>query len=136
MRKVWIVRSAILLGLTLAATLLVSDRQRAEARPLYLLKAFQPAYPELKDQVKEMKVKCDICHYGKEKKDRNNYGAALHEAMGKDQKDVKDVEKLKEALKKAEEKASAVEGKTFGQLIHDGKLPATGFTPPAAAAGK
>jgi hypothetical protein len=119
----------------LAAVLLVSGWQKAEARPLYLLKAFQPNYPELKEPIKELKVKCDICHYGKEKKDRNNYGAALHEALGKDQKDIKDVEKLKAGLKKAEEMPSAVEGKTFGQLIHEGKLPNMGFTPPAGAAG-
>jgi hypothetical protein len=34
-----------------------------------------------------------------------------------------EVDKIKEALKKTEKGKSSVEGKTFGDLINDGKLP-------------
>lgn len=68
-------------------------------------------------------TKCGICHEGQDKKKRNNYGECLTKALG--EKGVKDEAKIKEALKKAEEGKSAVEGKTFGDLLKDGKLPAS-----------
>jgi hypothetical protein len=36
---------------------------------------------------------------------------------------VRDEEKIRAAIKQIESKPSDVEGKTFGDLIHDGKLP-------------
>lgn len=132
MRRVWIVRSAIVFGLALAATLLVSGRNHAQARPQYLIKAFRPSYPQLEAETK--KVKCNICHFGKKKTNRNNYGSTLHEALGEGAKNIKDADKVKAALKVIEEKESAVDGKTFGQLIEEGKLPATGFEPEENAA--
>jgi hypothetical protein len=132
MRQRWIVRTGLFLGLSLAAGFFISGQQRAEARPLYFMKAFRPAYPKLDAEIK--KAQCTVCHYGMNKKDRNNYGTALHEALGKNEKEIKDLEKVTQALKKIEEKPSAVSGKTFGQLIQEGKLPATGFAPKVAGA--
>ena len=68
-------------------------------------------------------AKCNVCHVGKSKKDRNAYGEALAERLDKET-DKKDVEKIRKALEEVAGLPSKVEGKTFGDLIKDGKLPA------------
>ena len=109
MRKIWTWVAVV------AALAITAD---AQARPEYQNKGFIPMYPALKAEIET--VKCGVCH-GSEKKIRNDYGKAVGEALGA--KLVKDEEKIKEALKKAEAGKSSVEGKTFGDLIKDGKLP-------------
>jgi hypothetical protein len=106
-------------GLALAGLVLASAARTAEARPDYLNKGFIPTYEKVKAEAE--KVKCNVCHYGDSKKNRNDYGKAVGEALGA--ANIKDVDKVKEALKKAEKGKSSVEGKTFGDLINDGKLP-------------
>lgn len=88
-----------------------------DARPEYNTQ-FWEMYPSLKD-LKDS-TKCEACH-GKDKKVRNDYGKAVGTAL--DAKQVKDAEKIKAALKKAEGEKSSTDGKTFGDLIKDGKLP-------------
>jgi hypothetical protein len=98
------------------AGILVSQ---AQARPTYC-KLFIGTYenvPEAKD------AKCAICHPGKEKKERNIYGIALTKFLG--QENVKEETKVKEAFQKAEAEKSAVNDKTFGDLLKAGKLPAS-----------
>jgi hypothetical protein len=73
------------------------------------------AYAELVE-----KTQCNVCHMGKSKKMRNDYGKALNKYIKKE--DQKDKEKIKEALDKAAEEKSA-DGMTFGELIKDHKLP-------------
>ena len=118
-------------GLFVAGALVLGSSKSAEARPLYL-KGFVTEYPKLEQQVIKV-TKCDVCHYGKLKKDRNNYGSAIADVMG-DEKNLKDLKKIQEAIKKAAEKKSAVEEKTFGDLIKAEKLPGTGWEPPKDAA--
>ncbi|MFM7846545.1 MAG: hypothetical protein ACKOBW_14265 [Planctomycetota bacterium] len=91
----------------------------AWARPQYS-KNFIAHYTEVKAAAE---AKCGICHPGMDKKEKNNYGMAF--GKGLSEKNLKDDEKIKEALKKAEAEKSAVEGKTFGDLLKDGKLPAS-----------
>jgi len=92
---------------------------QAQARPNYY-KTFLAQY----ENVKEAKeAKCAICHPGKEKKERNVYGVALSKCLGV--ANVTDEAKIKESLKKVEGEKSAVAGKTFGDLLKDGKLPAS-----------
>jgi len=91
---------------------------QVSARPQYC-KEFIGHYKEVKEAAE---AKCGICHPGKEKKEKNNYGTCLSSLLGKNEKDEA---KIKEALKKAEGEKSAVEGKTFGDLLKDGKLPAS-----------
>lgn len=92
---------------------------QAQARPNYC-KSFIAQY----ENVKEAKdAKCAICHPGKEKKERNVYGVALSKCLGAEK--VTDEGKVVECLKKAETEKSQVAGKTFGDLLKDGKLPAT-----------
>lgn len=69
-------------------------------------------------------AKCYVCHQGKKKKNRNTYGEALHEYLGK--KDKKDVEKIVASLEKVAAESSDPsdpDAPTFGELIADGKLP-------------
>lgn len=93
---------------------------QADARSQYC-KAFIGHY----EAVKEAKeTKCNICHVpDKDKEERNNYGICLSKLLGAE--NVKDEAKIKEAFKAAEGQKSAVEGKTFGDLLKDGKLPAS-----------
>lgn len=106
----------------LLLTFVVLSTGQAEARPPFV-GVFKKTYPELAKN-KEIKVNCAVCHNTKEnkkKKHRNNYGVALAKAIGK--KNEKDKEKVAAALKKIEAEKSHVEGKTFGELIKEGKLP-------------
>lgn len=68
------------------------------------------------------KVKCNVCHMGKEKKERNAYGKALDELLDK-KEDAKNKEKIQEALEAVEEMKADEDGPTFGELIKEGKLP-------------
>lgn len=105
-------------GLALTGFAMGALSQEAQARPPYQ-KEFMGQYEKVKPEAE--KVKCLICHYGDSKKNRNDYGKAFGEALGGP--NVKDAEKIVAALKKAEEGKSATEGKTFGDLLNEGKLP-------------
>ena len=91
-----------------------------EARPNYK-KAFDTNYEKV---AKDNKTNCNVCHKEgtDDKKQRNNYGEALGKNIAKMEKDEA---KIKEAFTKTEKEKSAIEGKTFGDLLKDGKLPAS-----------
>ncbi|MCO6457260.1 MAG: hypothetical protein J5I93_18335 [Pirellulaceae bacterium] len=110
------------------------------ARPALALpvfdKFFKKHYVEgkgnaaLEESVKE--AKCNVCHYGTSKKNRNDYGMALSDLLDKDnyktarvneEPDVVDKE-LKEAFEKVE-KMKSTGGAVFGELIKAGKVPGT-----------
>lgn len=114
----------ILNVIMLAAWLLVASQQSAEARPQYktawdqtYLKEGTPIYQALAG-----KSNCNICHEGKDRKNRNEYGAAIGKNIGT--KDNKDNTAIAEALQKAAA-AKSSEGATFGELIEQGKLKPT-----------
>lgn len=82
-----------------------------------------PAEESLVAAVK--KAKCNVCHVGKKKTDRNAYGNALAELLDK-KADAKDQEKIKAALDKVAAMHSDPNdpnSPTFGELIQEGKLP-------------
>ena len=106
-------------GLALAGLVVMSATRPAEARPAYNTE-FPKTYPKLEEKHKT--VKCGTCHVGTEdKKTRNDYGKALGKALGAP--NVKEADKIKEAMKKIEKEKSSTEGKTFGDLIEAGQLP-------------
>jgi len=73
-------------------------------------------------------AKCNVCHAGKSKKERNVYGAQLAERL--DKEDKKNVEKIRKVLDEVAALSSDpanASAPTFGQLIEQGKLP--GGTP-------
>ena len=107
---------AVCLGLVVCMSV-----DSTQARPQYN-KEFQSAYPNVADAAKE--AGCGVCHpgpKGKDKKKRNAYGMAFEEGLG-DEKNVKG-DGIGKALEAAGKAKSSVEGKTFGDLIKDGKLP-------------
>lgn len=118
MRKVANVRLVAVLGAVVAAAMLFAGEDRAQARPKYL-GAFTKKYDKVAAQAK--KVKCGVCHFGKSKKNRNDYGKALMKNVKKNEKKV---DKINAALEKTESAKNA-KGETFGSLIKAGKLPGT-----------
>lgn len=66
-------------------------------------------------------TKCNVCHFGNDKKDRNDYGRAFGKALGKEQ--IRDADQIKAALHSAAKEKSSSAGKTFGELIQAGMLP-------------
>ena len=88
----------------------------ANARPAYK-SAFEKKYPKVKEN---NKITCGVCHPEKSKKVKNDYGTAMGKVVKKNEKDKG---KIAEALGKIESEKSATEGKTFGDLLKDGKLP-------------
>ena len=104
------------------AGLAIGFNTRVEARPNDQ-GAFEKQYTEVvKKEGKDGKLTCAVCHEGDDKKKRNNYGEALTKNVGKNEMDEA---KIKEALEKTEKEKSAVKDKTFGDLLKDGKLPAS-----------
>ena len=89
-----------------------------QARPPYLA-AFKAEYPALMEKADT--AKCNICHFGDKKSNKNDYGMAYGGKLGA--KNVKEEAKLKEALVAAAGEKSSTEGKTFGDLITAGELP-------------
>ena len=119
------------LGLSLVGLFLVGLlAQAAMARPDYKKQAdVKWEKSKIAEILKE--EKCNFCHYGKTKKNRNDLGKALMECgLTKEKYDElkEDKEKLgefaKEALGKVLAKKSS-KGKTFGELIEAGEDPST-----------
>ena len=102
------------IGLVLWAT-----SREAEARPQYFA-SFKEKYSGV--ELPTTSEKCNVCHVAKKaKKMRNVYGQAVAEAING--KDVKDKAQITKALETAAGKESQVKGKTFGQLLEEGKWP-------------
>lgn len=122
-------RSFVIVTLALACAFVFIGSKPVFARAQYKA-AFQAAYPDLVKKLGKAKVNCTVCHPSKsknKKKDRNNFGVAFAKAlMSKDvagKKNEKDKDKLKKALAAVAKEKSATKGKTFGDLIKDGKMP-------------
>ncbi len=106
-------------------------------QPAHAIKAFSDEFNAkyVKKDSKEKKdvefaklvaeTKCNVCHLGKSKKDRNPYGVELSKLLDKKaDKDNKD--KIKSVYEKVEKLPVNPKDKkspTFGDLIKAGKLP-------------
>lgn len=115
-------------SLLVAAALVLGVSASAFALPP-VMPEFIKTYPGLEEKVKELgdSNKCMVCH-GKSKKDKNEYGKAVGKFVTKAKvNELKDDEAARskyivEGLTKAaDEKSSG--GKTFGEIIKEGKLP-------------
>lgn len=104
-------------GALLSGLVLGLGSATVEARPNYYPE-FKAAYPSVTEA---NVVKCGVCHVGKPTaKTWNDYGTAFSKTLGKKKANK---EEAKAALKKVESQPSSVEGKTFGDLLKEGKLP-------------
>jgi ssDNA-binding Zn-finger/Zn-ribbon topoisomerase 1 len=101
------------LGLMVATVLLAPSAGTVEARPPYK-KAFEKKYPKVK------KVDCNVCHVGEDKKERNEYGKAMGEALGATK--VTDAKKIEKALGAAEKHKDA-DGNPYGDKLKKGEKP-------------
>jgi hypothetical protein len=83
------------------------------------------------------KANCNVCHVGKTKKVRNEYGKALDELLDK-KADMKDTKKIQDALDKVGAMKSDPKNDaspTFGELFSQGKLPNSEAAGDSASAG-
>lgn len=108
-----------LAGVAVAFVLACLLSGKAKARPGYM-KAFVKKYPTVAAAAK--KAKCGTCHFGKSKKNRNDYGKALGKHLGK--KNQKNPKLIDAALDKAAKEKKKGDT-TFGDVIKSGKLPGT-----------
>ena len=96
----------------------------------------EPGSPEETALAAAVKTaKCNICHVGVKKKDKNAYGVALDALLDR-KTDAKDKAKIQEALDKVAAMKSDpndAASPTFGELILQGKLPSGEDTAQAAA---
>jgi hypothetical protein len=125
MKKVFV---CVLLGLVVTGL----SMQRAAALPPFNV-AWKAKYVEGNGNGKFAEAaetaKCNVCHMGASKKDRNEYGKAVSKYLTKAKySQIKDDEAaakkyILDALQKAEAEKSAA-GKSYGELIKAGKLPA------------
>jgi len=101
----------------------------ALARPDYN-KQFQASFEKSPIGEAAKEKKCNVCHYGKTKKNRNDFGTALNKHLTADGytelKSDKEAlgAKIQEAFK-AVMKEKSKSGKVFGELIEAGQLPGT-----------
>jgi len=109
------------IGVFAGSVLLSAFSSSAVARPEYSLWFVSVYETEFADNSDARS--CRVCHNGRDWKRQNNYGDALAESL--EVKRVKDFEKFKTALVKTENKPSAISGMTFGDLIREGRLPAS-----------
>ena len=118
-------RLALLLGLGCVLAI-------GTARPALAIKQFQEEFvslyaPEGSPLAAEVeRVKCDVCHVGKDKKERNVYGQALDERLDKkaDKNDKEKIRKMLEEVAALPSDPAKPDSPTFGDLIKAGKLPA------------
>jgi hypothetical protein len=111
------------LVLALAGIVCLMSARQAEARPQYL-RVWLKTYPDLAQKSDVKSLKCNVCHLGAKKTNRNDYGKAIVKALdGK--KNVKDEEKFTDVLKTAAKEKNA-DGKTYGEVLEAGELPSKG----------
>jgi len=112
------------LALVLAGIVCLTPARQAEARPQYL-RIWKQTYPTVAEKNKvDATVKCNVCHVGAKKQNRNDYGKAIVKALdGK--KNVTNKDKVVDALKEAAKEKNA-DGKTFGDLLDANELPSKG----------
>ena len=73
-------------------------------------------------------AKCNVCHKGVNKKEHNEYGLALKKHINKKKYEelkahpAATVKYIQDGLDATEKETNAA-GKTFGELINEGKLP-------------
>lgn len=118
--------------LILLVGLYVSTISRPAAAVLQFYKVWETEYltnhpdQEYAKLVKKPANRCFVCHVGKKRTHRNEYGAQMEEALDW-KKDAKDKEKILAAIKAAGEQhvdPNDESSETFAQRIEASKFPA------------
>ncbi|HXY36721.1 MAG TPA: hypothetical protein VEI07_20970 [Planctomycetaceae bacterium] len=116
-------KAAAGLVLVLAGLVCLTSPRQAQARPQYLAVWLQ-TYPDVaeKNSVKTA-VKCNVCHFGAKKTNRNDYGKAIVKALdGKKNVPLAKKADIVDAFKTAAKEKNK-DGKTFGELLDANELP-------------
>jgi hypothetical protein len=119
--------ASLLALLAFAGLMMVTAPEPAAARPQYL-KSFTAKYEKVNGEIEKRKgltAKCAVCHgkEGKDKKLLSDYGTELKKAvLALGAKNQKDPEKIDKAFDAAAE-IQCEDGKTYGEMLKDGKLP-------------
>ncbi len=113
----WLVVAAVTLGLQTKATHARAPYKK-EFEAKYVTDGADPNFVKAVEA-----AKCNICHIGKEKKDRNPYGKALAKLLKKG--DDKNIPKIQQAIETVSKQSDPdkKDSPTFGELIKAGKLP-------------
>lgn len=120
MKKLWISATCLLAAVAVTGAL---EPESAQARAPYK-KEFDAMYAPTSEMEPFKSAKCNICHVGEKKKDRNVYGQALAKLLQKgDEKDLPKVKSALETVGKESSDPSKPDAPTFGDLIKSGKLP-------------
>lgn len=119
-----------LIGLLVCAVVALSVGSSAVFAIPEASKQFKDHYPALKEKADE--AKCNVCHFGSSKKNKNDFGKALGEFIKKENYKADRVkaepEKVKAEFTEAFKKVEATKSKggdTFGDRIKAGNLPGT-----------
>ena len=116
--------------LLIGAIAIIAHPKTSEAFPQFktgFAKKYTKKGTAYGDAVK--KAGCKVCHFGKKKADRNDYGAAIAKIVdGKKWKAAYKADKAKamkefEAVLDKVAKMKGAQGKTYGELIKAEKLP-------------
>lgn len=110
--------SRLLTAMALVVGVTVGFSTQAKAGPRQL-KVFAATYPQV---AARNKISCSVCHARSDKTMRNNYGEALAKNI---QTKEQDEAKIRAAFEKTEPEPSVIPGKTFGDLLKLGLLPAS-----------
>jgi hypothetical protein len=127
MKRIQIALSVVLAVLVVFGLSAAPAKAMKQFRDGFVAKYVKADSSEAKDKefaAAVEKAKCNVCHEGESKKQRNVYGKAVAKFLEKKDKD--DKEKITTGLEKAAaEKCNPKDDKsaTFGDLIKQGKLP-------------
>ena len=91
-------RRICVFGAVIALSFVFPEPDSASARPLYK-KVWNEMYR--KRLPERVKVGCSLCHPSKSKKERSGYAKAFENELG--DRNVRDRERIREALKKVED---------------------------------
>lgn len=106
----------VVLGFSCLALVLASALHSTEARPKYYAE-FKSKYPNVAGMDE---AKCNVCHEGSDKKNKNAYGIAFGTVLNA--KNAKDSDEIQKALVGTEAKSNGAGG-TYGDLLKGNKLP-------------
>jgi hypothetical protein len=107
----------------LTAAAVVCALFAADSRPVRAQKDYMDAMKNKYEPVAKLieEQKCAVCHGKSSKKQRSEFAKSLEKALG--EKKVKDADKIAKAFETVADQEFA-DGKKYGELLKDGKLPA------------
>ena len=118
-------------GVSTLALIVVLSATKAHSRPQYskefIAKFVNPATTDPSEKAfadAAVEAKCSVCHAGESKKNRNVFGRELAKMLH-NEKDNTKIDEAFDAVLKMKAKPNDPDSPTFGDLMKQGKLPAS-----------